>query len=87
MRVPPGGARAPGAGPRTRATPAQDEMSGPFAEGYRTMIRTSAAGRMGTPAEVATTAAFLLGPESAFITGSDLLMDCGVIAAMRAGQL
>jgi NAD(P)-dependent dehydrogenase (short-subunit alcohol dehydrogenase family) len=66
---------------------AQDEMSGPFAEGYRNMIRISAAGRMGTPAELAATAGFLLGPEGAFITGSDFLIDGGVIAAMRAGQL
>jgi NAD(P)-dependent dehydrogenase (short-subunit alcohol dehydrogenase family) len=62
-------------------------MSGPFAEGYRNMIRTSAAGRMGSPVEVAAIAGYLLGPEGAFITGSDLLMDGGVIAAMRAGQL
>ncbi|MET3935622.1 SDR family oxidoreductase [Arthrobacter sp. OAP107] len=82
------GARINSLSPGIISTPlAQDEMSGPFAEGYRTMIRTSAAGRMGTPAEVAATAAFLLGPEGAFITGSDLLMDGGVIAAMRAGQL
>lgn len=66
---------------------AQDEISGPFAEGYRNMINTSAAGRMGTPAEVGAIAGFLMGPEGAFITGSDLLMDGGVIAAMRAGQL
>jgi NAD(P)-dependent dehydrogenase (short-subunit alcohol dehydrogenase family) len=32
---------------------------------------------MGTPAEVAATAASLFGSESAFITGSDLLMDGG----------
>jgi NAD(P)-dependent dehydrogenase (short-subunit alcohol dehydrogenase family) len=42
---------------------------------------------MGTPAEVAAIAGFLLGPGGAFITGSDLLIDGGVIAAMRAGQL
>jgi NAD(P)-dependent dehydrogenase (short-subunit alcohol dehydrogenase family) len=31
-------------------------------------------------------AAFLLGPTAGFITGSDLLIDGGVIAAMRAGK-
>lgn len=36
---------------------------------------------------VAAAAAFLLGPDAGFITGSDLLIDGGVIAAMRAGKL
>ena len=66
---------------------AQDEMSGPGAAGYRRMIETSAAGRVGTTDEVASVAAFLLGSEASFITGSDLLMDGGVIAALRAGRL
>jgi NAD(P)-dependent dehydrogenase (short-subunit alcohol dehydrogenase family) len=82
------GARINALSPGIISTPlAQDEMSGPFADGYRNMINTSAAGRMGTPSEVADIAAFFLGSEGAFITGSDLLIDGGVIAAMRAGQL
>lgn len=82
------GARINSLSPGIISTPlAQDEMSGPFAEGYRNMISTSAAGRMGTPVEVAVAAAFLLGADSAFVTGSDLLIDGGVIAAMRAGAL
>jgi hypothetical protein len=28
-----------------------------------------------------------MGPDAAFVTGSDLLIDGGVIAAMRAGRL
>jgi hypothetical protein len=32
-------------------------------------------------------AAFLLGPDAAFITGADLLMDGGVIATLRAGRI
>jgi NAD(P)-dependent dehydrogenase (short-subunit alcohol dehydrogenase family) len=65
---------------------ARDEMSGPGAEGYRKMIETSPAGRVGTADEVATIAAFLLGPDAGFITGTDLLCDGGVIAALRAGR-
>ena len=64
---------------------ARDEMSGPGAGNYQKMIETSASGRVGTPDEVAAAAAFLLGPEAGFITGSDLLMDGGVIAALCAG--
>jgi hypothetical protein len=36
---------------------------------------------------VASAAAYLLGPESSFVTGSDLLIDGGVIAALRAGRI
>lgn len=32
-------------------------------------------------------ASFLLGPDAGFITNSDLLIDGGVIAAMRVGKL
>jgi NAD(P)-dependent dehydrogenase (short-subunit alcohol dehydrogenase family) len=51
------------------------------------MIGLSAAGRAGTPDEVGTVGAFLLGPDSAFITGSDFLMDGGVTAAYWYGEL
>lgn len=82
------GARVNCLSPGIISTPlAQDEMTGPNAAGYAAMIDTSAAGRMGTPVEVADIAAYLLGADSSFVTGSDLLIDGGVIAAMRAGQL
>ena len=42
--------------------------------------------RSGTVDEIAAAAAFLLGPDAAFITGTDLLIDGGVIAALRAGR-
>ena len=51
------------------------------------VIAASPAGRMAPPEEIAIAAAFLLGPDSGFVTGSDLLIDGGVIAAMRAGKL
>ncbi len=81
------GARVNCISPGIILTPlARDEMSGPGSEGYRKMIEVSAAGRVGTADEVATAAAFLLGPDAGFITGTDLLIDGGVIAALRAGR-
>ena len=48
------------------------------------MIEVSAAGRAGTPDEVA---ALLRGADGGFITGSDFLMDGGVTAAYWYGEL
>ena len=55
-------------------------------EGYQAMIDASAAMRVGTSDEIAEAAAFLLGEHAGFITGTDLLIDGGVIAAIRTGQ-
>ena len=66
---------------------ARDELNGPRGEGYRRMIALSAAGRSGTPDEVGTVGALLMGPEGAFITGSDFLMDGVVTAAYWYGEL
>ena len=80
------GARVNSISPGIILTPlAKDEMSGPSAAGYQAMIKQSAAGRVGTTDEIATAAAFLL--EAGFVTGSDLLIDGGVIAALTAGRL
>ena len=43
--------------------------------------------RAGTPDEVATVAALLMGSDGAFITGSDFLMDGGVTASYWFGEL
>lgn len=53
---------------------------------YQNMIDASAAMRTGTSEEIADAAAFLLGEHSIFITGTDLLIDGGVMAAIRTGQ-
>ena len=66
---------------------AQDELTGPRGEGYRRMIELCPVGRPGTPDEVATVGALLMGADGAFITGSDFLMDGGVTAAYRFGEL
>ena len=55
-------------------------------EGYQRMIDASAARRTGTSDEIAEAAAFLLGEHARFITGTDLLIDGGVIAAIRTGE-
>ena len=82
------GARINSMSPGIIVTPlARDEMTGPGAASYRQMIEASPAGRVGTTNEIATAAAYLLGPDASFVTGSDLLIDGGVIAALRAGRV
>ena len=82
------GARVNTISPGIIITPlARDELTGPRGEGYRRMIELSAAGRAGTPDEVGTVGALLMGPDGGFITGSDILMDGGVTAAYWYGEL
>jgi NAD(P)-dependent dehydrogenase (short-subunit alcohol dehydrogenase family) len=82
------GARVNTISPGIIMTPlAKDELSGPRGVGYRRMIELSVAGRAGTPDEVGTIAALLMGPDGGFITGSDFLMDGGVTAAYWYGDL
>jgi NAD(P)-dependent dehydrogenase (short-subunit alcohol dehydrogenase family) len=82
------GARVNTISPGIIVTPlARDELNGPRGEGYRRMIELSAVGRAGTPDEVGAVGALLMGPEGAFITGSDFLMDGGVTAAYWFGEL
>ena len=51
------------------------------------MIELCPAGRAGTPDEVGTVGALLMGAQGAFITGSDILMDGGVTASYFYGDL
>jgi len=82
------GARVNTISPGIIITPlANDELTGPRGAGYRRMIDLSPAGRVGTPDEVGTVGALLMGPEGAFITGSDFLMDGGVTASFFYGEL
>jgi NAD(P)-dependent dehydrogenase (short-subunit alcohol dehydrogenase family) len=82
------GARVNSISPGIVATPlAQHELNSPIGEGYRAMLAASPAGRMAPPEEIAVAASYLLGPDAGFVTGSDLLIDGGVIAAMFAGTL
>jgi NAD(P)-dependent dehydrogenase (short-subunit alcohol dehydrogenase family) len=82
------GARINTISPGIIITPlARDELSGPRGAGYRRMIELCPVGRAGTPDEVASLAALLMGQEGAFITGSDVLMDGGVTASYWYGEL
>jgi NAD(P)-dependent dehydrogenase (short-subunit alcohol dehydrogenase family) len=82
------GARVNTISPGIIITPlAHDELNGPRGEGYRRMINLSPAGRAGTPDEVGTVGALLMGPDGAFISGSDFLMDGGVTSAYWYGEL
>ena len=76
------GARVNTISPGIVITPlAKDELTGPRGEGYRRMIELCPVGRAGTPDEVGTVGALLMGSDGAFITGSDFLMDGGVTAS------
>ena len=55
-------------------------------DGYQAMIDASAARRVASSDEIADAAAFLLGGHASFITGTDLLIDGGVIASIRTGK-
>ena len=51
------------------------------------MIEQSPVGRAGTPDEVGSVGALLMGSDGAFITGSDFLIDGGVTASYFFGDL
>ena len=82
------GARVNTISPGIIITPlAKDELAGPRGEGYRRMVELAPARGAGTPDEVATVAALLMGPDGSFITGSDFLIDGGVTASFFFGAL
>ncbi len=81
------GARINSISPGIISTPmGQQELASPVGDGMRAMIAMSGTGRQGTPDDIASATAFLLGPDASFITGTDLLVDGGVIAAVKAGN-
>ncbi|GAB2832215.1 SDR family oxidoreductase [Actinocorallia aurea] len=77
------GARVNSISPGVIATPmGMQELSGESGAHMRQMIDGSNAGRVGTPEDIAAAAAFLLGPDSTFVSGTDLLVDGGVTATL-----
>lgn len=81
------GARINSISPGIISTPmGQQELDSPVGDGMRAMIAMSGTGRIGTPDDIAAATAFLLGSDASFITGTDLLVDGGVVAAVKAGS-
>jgi NAD(P)-dependent dehydrogenase (short-subunit alcohol dehydrogenase family) len=62
------------------------ELNGDSGKVMKAMIDRSAAGRIGTPADIAAAVDFLLSPAASFITGADLVVDGGITAAIKAGM-
>lgn len=82
------GARINSISPGIISTPmGRAELKGESGNFMRLMLETSPSKRIGTPSDIAGAAAFLLGPESSFITGTDLLVDGGVVAGMKAPEV
>ena len=80
------GARVNSLSPGVISTPmGQEELAGESGETMRGLIGMSATGRVGTPDDIAAAVDFLLGPGAGFVTGTDLLIDGGVVAALYAG--
>ena len=66
---------------------AVDEFNGPRGDFYRNMFAKCPAGRPGTADEIANVAQLLMGPQGAFITGADFLVDGGATASYFYGPL
>ncbi|HTZ12372.1 MAG TPA: SDR family oxidoreductase [Mycobacterium sp.] len=63
------------------------ELSSESGALMRAMVDNSGLRRLGSPEDIAAATEFLLGPSAAFITGTDLLVDGGVIAAIQSGTI
>ena len=63
------------------------ELSGESGGLMQAMVDNAGVRRIGTPDDIAAAAEFLLGPAAGFITGVDLIVDGGVIAAIQTGTI
>jgi NAD(P)-dependent dehydrogenase (short-subunit alcohol dehydrogenase family) len=80
------GARVNAISPGIIATPmSHRELAGEYGAIVAKLVSEAPAGRIGTPHDVARAAEFLLDPGSSYITGVDLLVDGGTMAAVRTG--
>ena len=62
------------------------ELEGPSGEFMRLLVASSGSGRLGTADDIASVTEFLLSQRASFVTGADVLVDGGVVAAVRSGQ-
>ena len=82
------GARINSISPGIIVTPlAIDEFNGPRGDFYKNMFAKCPAGRPGTADEIGALAELVMGPQGAFITGSDFLIDGGATASYYYGPL
>ena len=82
------GARINSISPGIVVTPlAVDEFNGPRGGLYKNMFAKCPSGRPGTADEIANVAQLLMGPQGAFITGADFLVDGGATASYFYGPL
>jgi len=71
--------------PGVIATPmGASELEGPNGAVMQAMLTGSGSGRIGTPGDIAGVVDFLLGRDAGYITGTDLLVDGGVVASLQA---
>jgi len=65
----------------------RQELDSPSGGFMRAMVDNSGTGRLGTPSDIADGVTFLLGEHASFITGIDLLIDGGSVAAVVTGRV
>jgi NAD(P)-dependent dehydrogenase (short-subunit alcohol dehydrogenase family) len=80
------GGRVVSLSPGVIATPmGRAELAGASGEFMRTLVENSGTGRLGTPDDIAAVVEFLVSPAASFITGTDIRVDGGAVAAFRSG--
>ncbi len=82
------GARLNSISPGVIATPmGLAELAGGSGAFMQAMVDGSGTGRLGTADDIAAATEFLVGPSAAFVTGTDLLVDGGVVGALTTNQI
>lgn len=80
------GARLNSVSPGIISTPqGRLELDSEHGSHMRGWIDASGTHRIGTPGDIANAVAFLLSSQASFVTGTDLLVDGGVVGAIRTG--